>query len=92
MLHLYRLIKPLIALNLLLYFVLDINRPTNYTLGLGINKVALVVVDVSQAEPMVINTYNVYINRLPLTSLKLEPTKMHKVCHLNQLNLKIKLL
>uniref|UniRef100_T1KKD3 Uncharacterized protein n=2 Tax=Tetranychus urticae TaxID=32264 RepID=T1KKD3_TETUR len=60
------------------------SRPTNYTLGLGINKVALVVVDVSQAEPMVINTYNVYINRLPLTSLKLEPTKMHKVCHLNQ--------
>ena len=38
-------------------------RPSNYTLGVGSNKMSLHVVDVTHTEPWIINSYNVHITR-----------------------------
>ena len=39
------------------------SRPSNFTLGLGSNRVTIHVVDVTHTEPWILNTYNLYIHR-----------------------------
>lgn len=61
-------------------------RPTNYTLGVGTNKITLAVVDVSHTEPWVINTYTIYITRRGLADNEppFRPHEPHQVCSLKQ--------
>lgn len=61
-------------------------RSTNYTLGVGENRISFLVVDVSHTEPWVINTYTLVIHRLSITHSEppFDPTFPHQVCSLLQ--------
>lgn len=63
-----------------------LNRSTNYTLGVGENRISFLVVDISHTEPWVINTYTLVIHRLAIThgELPFDPTFPHQVCSLHQ--------
>jgi hypothetical protein len=69
---------------LLLYFCS--HRTTNYTLGIGVNKISFVVVDISHTEPWVINTYTLIINRLPIAHNmpQFRASLPHHVCSFTQ--------
>ncbi|CAG2162722.1 unnamed protein product [Oppiella nova] len=62
------------------------SRTTNYTLGIGVNKISLVVVDISHTEPWVINTYTLIINRVPVTHNvpEFRAQLPHRVCSFTQ--------
>lgn len=62
------------------------SRPTNYTLGIGVNRISLLVVDVTHSEPWVINTYILLVRRLPIThgQPSFDPQQPHQICHLKQ--------
>ncbi|XP_041349337.1 cadherin-like and PC-esterase domain-containing protein 1 [Gigantopelta aegis] len=63
-----------------------VSRVGNFTVGIGENRISVVVVDMSYAEPWVLNTYTLVIQRLApdyqLTSLL--PGLPHQVCSLKQ--------
>ncbi|XP_054163074.1 cadherin-like and PC-esterase domain-containing protein 1 [Oppia nitens] len=62
------------------------SRATNYTLGIGVNKISLVVIDISHTEPWVINTYTILINRVPLSHKVPDFAAQlpHRVCSFTQ--------
>ncbi|XP_076333149.1 cadherin-like and PC-esterase domain-containing protein 1 isoform X1 [Tachypleus tridentatus] len=62
------------------------SRPTNYTLGVGPNKLSFFVVDTSHTEPWVVNTYTLLVYRLPVTHDEppFSPDFPHQVCSLKQ--------
>ena len=62
------------------------NRVTNYTLGIGVNKISFVVVDISHTEPWVINTYTLVINRVPISHNvpQFRAQLPHRVCSFTQ--------
>ncbi|KFM56817.1 hypothetical protein X975_20020, partial [Stegodyphus mimosarum] len=41
-------------------------RTTNYTLGVGENRITFYVVDITHTEPWVINTYTLVVHRLAI--------------------------
>lgn len=61
-----------------------VSRPANYTLGVGTNRVTLVVVDVTHPEPLVVNTYIVHIHRRTLLGTEFNKDHPHSVCSLKQ--------
>ncbi|XP_064488708.1 cadherin-like and PC-esterase domain-containing protein 1 [Ornithodoros turicata] len=63
------------------------SRPTNYSLGIGDNKVVLYVMDSSQSsDPWVVNTYTISVRRLSITDGEesFTPATPHQVCSLKQ--------
>ena len=68
----------------MLYF-----RPSNFTLGLGNNKISIVVVDVRHTEPWAINVYTVSIYRQQVGEglLSADQGHPHTVCSLIQVSM-----
>ncbi|RWS24599.1 cadherin-like and PC-esterase domain-containing protein 1 [Leptotrombidium deliense] len=62
------------------------SRPTNYTLGIGLNKVTFFIVDISHTEPWVISSYTLHINRLhpKHNEMKFNSSSDHQICSLKQ--------
>ncbi|XP_076333251.1 cadherin-like and PC-esterase domain-containing protein 1 isoform X2 [Tachypleus tridentatus] len=62
------------------------SRPTNYTLGVGPNRISFLVVDISHTEPWVVNTYTLLVYRLSVTYNEppFSPDLPHQVCSLKQ--------
>ncbi|KAG8199157.1 hypothetical protein JTE90_015988 [Oedothorax gibbosus] len=62
------------------------SRPTNITLGVGQNRISFIVVDISLTEPRIINSYNLKINRFPVThgQKQFNPQNYHQICSLKQ--------
>jgi len=63
-----------------------IYRLSNYTLGLGLNRVPLVVVDLMHSEPWTVNTYtlNIYRLRPGFQEQDFDASQPHQVCYLEQ--------
>lgn len=63
-------------------------RPTNYSLGVGVNKIRLVVVDISHTQPWVINVYTLSIERSDIFAKepKFNPSIEHEICSLKQVS------
>ncbi|XP_033114618.1 cadherin-like and PC-esterase domain-containing protein 1 [Anneissia japonica] len=63
-----------------------LSRPANYTIGIGDNRVNLLVVDITHTEPWVINTYVVHVYREGPSEHKPEfnENAQHQVCSLMQ--------
>ncbi|GIY07031.1 cadherin-like and PC-esterase domain-containing protein 1 [Caerostris extrusa] len=61
-------------------------RTTNYTLGVGENRISFLVVDITHTEPWVINTYTLVVHRLTITHGEppFDPSVPHQVCSLHQ--------
>ncbi|GFQ98804.1 cadherin-like and PC-esterase domain-containing protein 1 [Trichonephila clavata] len=61
-------------------------RTTNYTLGVGENRISFLVVDITHTEPWVINTYTLVVHRLTITHGEppFDPSIPHQVCSLHQ--------
>lgn len=59
---------------------------TNYTLGVGENKIFLLVIDISHSKPWLVSTYTLTIYRLPLVhgEAPFDPSESHQVCSLLQ--------
>ncbi|KAI1278749.1 Cadherin-like and PC-esterase domain-containing protein 1 [Halotydeus destructor] len=59
---------------------------TNYTLGVGMNKIVLIVVDVSHTEPWAVNTYSLFINRQDIAASdhNFNSDLPHQICSLKQ--------
>ena len=67
-------------------FLFQYFRPSNYTLGLGQNRISIQVVDVTHTEPWVINTYTLYIHRASRTDSdgEIDLKQPHQICSLTQ--------
>ncbi|GFY66242.1 cadherin-like and PC-esterase domain-containing protein 1 [Trichonephila inaurata madagascariensis] len=63
-----------------------VKRTTNYTLGVGENRISFLVVDITHTEPWVINTYTLVVHRLTITHGEppFDPSIPHQVCSLHQ--------
>ncbi|XP_072174301.1 cadherin-like and PC-esterase domain-containing protein 1 [Diadema setosum] len=62
-----------------------VSRPANFTLGLGHNRINILVVDMTHSEPWVLNTYTLHIHRAPRSNPSLLATDQeHEVCTLVQ--------
>ncbi|XP_071961477.1 cadherin-like and PC-esterase domain-containing protein 1 [Antedon mediterranea] len=63
-----------------------LSRPANYSIGIGDNRVNLLVVDITHTEPWVINTYVVHVYREGLSEHEQEfkDDEAHQVCSLIQ--------
>ncbi|XP_023235380.1 uncharacterized protein LOC111634775 [Centruroides sculpturatus] len=61
---------------------------TNYTLGVGENKIYLLVIDISHSKPWLVSTYTLTVYRLPLVhgEAPFDPSESHQVCSLIQAN------
>ena len=65
------------------------HRPSNYTLGVGENRINMLVVDITHSEPWVINSYTVNVYRQSLGEDEEEdfaPGQLHQVCSLVQVS------
>lgn len=63
-----------------------VSRPSNVSLGVGTNRLTIMVVDVSRPEPWVINTYTVVMERLTAdhSCPAFTDDQPHQVCSLAQ--------
>ncbi|XP_038054432.1 cadherin-like and PC-esterase domain-containing protein 1 [Patiria miniata] len=63
-----------------------VSRPSNYTLGVGENRISMLVVDITHSEPWVVNTYSVIVHRKSITDgeADFDESKTHQVCSLVQ--------
>lgn len=59
-------------------------RPVNYVLGLGYNRVVIVIVDIRHAEARVANAYALTIFRRAAEEAALNPVLNYAVCSLKQ--------
>ncbi|KAG8171187.1 hypothetical protein JTE90_016083, partial [Oedothorax gibbosus] len=61
-------------------------RTTNYTLGVGENRIVFLVVDITHTEPWVVNTYTLTVHRLSVDHHEppFDPIAQHQVCSLHQ--------
>ncbi|UYV69691.1 CPED1 [Cordylochernes scorpioides] len=64
------------------------SRMTNYSLGVGENRLTLLLVDVRHTEPWVVNSYSLELYRAPLGSpVPFHPGIPHQLCALTQYKL-----
>ena len=71
---------------IIIFFISLLCRPTNYTLGIGENRINMLVVDITHSEPWVMNTYTVTVYRKSIMEdeLAFVGNKNHQVCSLVQ--------